>query len=184
MDHSSGILAKLRALVKEELLGHNKKMENKAAFFDRDGTLIVDKHYMHDPKEIEYFDDTLATLKSLQDRGYLLFIVTNQSGIGRGLFTVEQMHLVHDQMLDDFANAGIHITDIAFCPHAPEENCLCRKPHPKMLLDLCQKYQVAPEKSFMIGDKMIDAECGENAGMTGILLEEDDSLTQVLLLMG
>lgn len=155
-------------------------MEKKAVFFDRDGTLIVDKHYLSDPKDIVYFGDTFSALKELQKRGYELFIVTNQSGIGRGYFTLEQMHQVHAQMLKDFKNHDITISDIAFCPHAPKDQCDCRKPHPKMLLKLCQEHEVDPKKSFMVGDKEIDQECGENAGMTGLLVGQDTSLTDLL----
>jgi D-glycero-D-manno-heptose 1,7-bisphosphate phosphatase len=145
-------------------------MENKAIFFDRDGCLIIDKHYMHDPKELEYYPDTFSACKSLQDAGYQIFIVTNQSGIGRGMFTQEQMQSVHDQMIQDFKNNGIELKDIAFCPHTPDDNCSCRKPHPKMINDLSSKHQISKTSSYMIGDKISDAQCGENAGTKGCLL--------------
>ena len=145
-------------------------MTNKAVFFDRDGCLIVDKHYLQDPAELEYFPGTFSALKRLQDNEYKIFIVTNQSGIGRGFFTLEQMHTVHEQMLKDFKDQGIDITEIAFCPHSPEEDCDCRKPHPKMINELCQKYQLDKSLCFMIGDKISDAECGKNAAVNGCLI--------------
>ena len=149
-------------------------MKNKAIFFDRDGTLIIDKHYMHKVEELEYFPTCFSTLKELQNRGYLLFMVTNQSGIGRGYFKVEQMHEVHDQMIKDFTEQEIKITDIAFCPHSPDDNCDCRKPSPKMIDELVAKYNIEASQSFMLGDKVIDAECGFNAKMKGFTIGKDD----------
>lgn len=147
----------------------------KAIFFDRDATLIHDKHYMHNPKDIEYFDDTFSTLKSFQDAGYLLFIITNQSGIGRGMFTEEDMHRVHDKMLADFNKQGIKISAIKFCPHAPDDGCDCRKPHPKMILELIKEYDIEKSGSCMIGDKDIDAQAGINAGINGVVLGKSEN---------
>lgn len=158
-------------------------MKNKAVFFDRDGTLIIDKHYLSNPDDVVYFDDTFHVLKTLQERGYLLFIVTNQSGIGRGFFSESEMHQVHQKMLYDFQKEGIEIKDIVFCPHSPEDNCDCRKPHPRLINELCEKYQVDPTKSFMIGDKDIDAECGINANMGGIKLTKGVNLNSLLTLI-
>lgn len=146
---------------------------NKAVFFDRDGCLILDKHYLHDPAQLEYFPDTFSALKKIQDHGHQIFIVTNQSGIGRGFFSAQQMQAVHNQMLDDFKNHDIDVIEIAFCPHTPEDRCDCRKPHPKMINDLCQKYQLDKDYCFMIGDKLSDAECGENALITGCLIHKN-----------
>ena len=106
-------------------------MQNKALFFDRDDTLIVDKNYMYKVADLEYFPDTIPTLKKLQELGFLLFIITNQSGVGRGYFSVEQMHEFNNHMISDLASQGIEIKELVFCPHAPEDNCECRKPKPK-----------------------------------------------------
>ncbi len=149
------------------------KKSVKAIFFDRDGTLIIDKHYMHKASELEYFSDTFESLRDIQEKGYKMFMVTNQSGIGRGMFKVEDMHAVHKQMLIDFEKENIQITDIVFCPHAPNDGCDCRKPSPKLILELIQKYHVDPSKSFMIGDKIIDAQSGDAAGTTGITIFND-----------
>lgn len=145
-------------------------MTQRAVFFDRDATLIEDKHYMHKVEDIVYYSDSFSALKALQDAGYALFMVTNQSGIGRGLFTEEDMHKVHEQMLQDYKNNGITITDIAFCPHSPEQNCDCRKPSPKMILDLGAKHNINLSNSFMVGDKVSDGQAGRNANATGLLL--------------
>jgi len=148
-------------------------MSTKAIFFDRDGTLIIDKHYMHKTEELEYFPDTFESLIEIQKKGYLIFMVTNQSGIGRGMFKVEDMHNVHKQMLKDFEKQGIKITDIVYCPHAPDDCCDCRKPSPKLILGLIEKYNIDPSMSFMIGDKIIDAQSGEAAGTKGITIFND-----------
>lgn len=162
-------------------------MKKKAVFFDRDGTLILDKEYLSEPSQIEYYPDTFSALKNIADKGYLLFIITNQSGIGRGLFTEEQMHLVHTKMSEDFKEHDIKIENFSFCPHSPDDNCTCRKPSPEMIVDMCEQYAIDPARSYMIGDKISDAQCGENAAMTGMTihnLEEHsyknlDSLTQL-----
>lgn len=145
-------------------------MTQRAVFFDRDATLIEDKHYMHKVEDIEYYADSFTSLKSLQDAGFAIFIVTNQSGIGRGFFPEEDMHTVHEQIVQDYKDYNIQIKDIAFCPHSPEQKCDCRKPSPKMIFDLASKYDIELSTSFMVGDKISDAESGKRAGATGLLL--------------
>jgi D-glycero-D-manno-heptose 1,7-bisphosphate phosphatase len=149
-------------------------MTQRAVFFDRDATLIEDKHYMHKVEDIVYYDDSFSALKRLQDKNYKIFIVTNQSGIGRGMFNEAQMHEVHNQIIADYKDQAITIDDIAFCPHSPDQKCDCRKPSPKMILDLAQRYDVDLSKSFMVGDKISDAEAGKNSGATGLLLNVKD----------
>lgn len=145
-------------------------MTRKAIFFDRDGCLIIDKHYLADPNLLEYFEDTFDALQRLRDNGFLLFVVTNQSGIGRGMFTKEQMDSVHSKMLADFAAHQIKIEDIAFCPHTPDDHCECRKPAPLLINNLCKSYDIDKNSSYMIGDKLSDAQCGVNANINGCLI--------------
>jgi len=156
-------------------------MKNKAIFFDRDDTLLVDTNYMHKVEDLKYIDGVFATLREVQNRGYLIFIVTNQSGIGRGYFVEEQMHRFHEKMLEGFSSEQIKIEDIVFCPHAPEDNCDCRKPSPKLINQLCDKYQIDPAKSYMVGDKTSDVLAGENAGMSsvGINCEAKNKITKI-----
>ncbi len=143
-------------------------MGHKAIFFDRDDTLIQDKGYMHDPTDLIFFPESISTLRELQEKGFLLFIVTNQSGIGRGYFQEADMHKFNQHMLAELKTAGIEIKDIVFCPHAPENNCECRKPSPKLINDLCEKYDIDKNLSYMVGDKESDIKAGENAGLTSI----------------
>lgn len=105
-----------------------------------------------------------------------MFIVTNQSGVGRGYFSLENVHLIHKQLQNDLREVKLSpFKDFAICPHAPDENCSCRKPHPQMILDLINKHKIDPAKSYMIGDKEIDAQCGVNAGVKGIIVRQECS---------
>lgn len=149
-------------------------MSQKAIFFDRDNTLIIDSNYMHKIEQLRFFDDTFSALEIIKQKNYLLFMVTNQSGIGRGYFTVEQMHEFNNHMLCEFEKNNIHFESIAYCPHAPEDNCLCRKPHPTLINELIEKYDIDKSSSFMVGDKICDAEAGMNAGIQGVLLKKND----------
>ncbi len=153
--------------------------KNKAIFFDRDGTVIADKNYLSKPEEIEYLPQFFEAYKKISDLGFLTFLITNQSGIGRGFFTVEEMNLVHHQMQRDLINLGLKpFKEIKHCPHKPEDLCLCRKPNPLLALDLIQKYNIDPAQSYMLGDKDIDLEMAEKAGLNGILIESHQSPTK------
>ena len=142
----------------------------KAVFFDRDNTLIKDKNYMHKVSDLMFYDDTFSALKLIQSKGYKLFIITNQSGIGRGFFTEDQMNIFHKAMLEAFSENDIHFMAIKHCPHSPDDNCDCRKPSPKMIKECIDQYDIDTKSSFMIGDKAIDAQCGENSGLFGVTL--------------
>lgn len=147
----------------------------KAIFFDRDDTLIVNKPYLHKPEDIVYFSDTFSALKKIQDLGYLLFIVTNQSGVGRKMFTIDDVHKVHQKLLSDFLAHNVEISDIKICPHAPTDGCDCRKPSPKMILELIDQYSVDRDKSLMVGDKVIDYEAGVAAGLQSFIVNNPKS---------
>ncbi len=151
----------------------------KAIFFDRDDTLIIDKNYMFQPKDLDFFPDTIEVLQKLQDLGYLLFIVTNQSGVGRGYFTLEQMHQFNQNMLDKLSEHNIKIQEIAYCPHTPNDGCDCRKPSPKLLNELITKYNIDRKQSYMVGDKQSDIEAGTNAMLASILIVNGDLKTKL-----
>jgi len=149
----------------------------KAVFFDRDGTLILDRHYLMDPKDIKLIDRIIPALRLLQQKGYSLFIVTNQSGIGRGLFSEKQYFSVRNAIHTLLKNNGITIKKEYFCPHHPKEakepylqSCECRKPKPGMILEAISEFQIDPKKSFMVGDKLLDIEAGQSAGVESILV--------------
>jgi D-glycero-D-manno-heptose 1,7-bisphosphate phosphatase len=106
----------------------------------------------------------------LQDAGFQLFVVTNQSGVGRGYFSREAVEDIHALLTRHFGEAGVRIGRFYVCPHRPEDNCDCRKPHPKFLLDAAQEYRLDLRRSFMVGDRSSDIRCGQNAGTRTILV--------------
>ena len=145
-------------------------MSRKAVFLDRDGTLNVERSYLRDPALLELLPGTAPALRRLMDAGFLLFIVTNQSGIGRGYYTLEDMHRVNERLQSDLAKEGIRFEKIYFAPEAPEQPSRGRKPSPEFLHDARDEFGVDLAQSFMIGDKIIDVECGRNAGVKQSLL--------------
>ena len=142
----------------------------KAVFLDRDGTLIYEKPgvYLCDPKQVLLYKSTRPALELLAKNGFKLFMVSNQSGIGRGYFTEKEVYAVHQQLRRLLY--PIRLEDIVFCPHAPEQHCACRKPQPKMGLDLIKKYHIDPARSYMIGDKKADVEFGHALGCKAVLV--------------
>jgi D-glycero-D-manno-heptose 1,7-bisphosphate phosphatase len=137
-----------------------------AVFIDRDGTIMHDADYCSDPKQVQVFDGAAAALRRLKDAGYKIIVITNQSGIGRGFFTEKQYRAVEAevsrQLGDDLVDATY------FCPDAPGKPSKCRKPAPGMVLQAAQDHDVDLSRSFLIGDKEIDAECAHNAGVRAI----------------
>lgn len=120
---------------------------------------------------MEYFPDTMKALELFQQLGFELFIVTNQSGVGRGYFSLENVYVIHRQLQNDLRESKLSpFKDFAICPHSPDDKCECRKPSPKMIQDLIDKHHLSPDHCYMVGDKLIDAECGRNAGIQGILV--------------
>lgn len=143
---------------------------------DRDGTIILDKNYLSRVEDIEYYPDTLKALQLFQNLGYELFIVTNQSGVGRGYFSLEAVYVIHKQLQNDMREQKLApFKDFAICPHSPDDQCECRKPSGKMIQDLMEKYHISPEHSYMVGDKLIDAQAGMNAGILGIQVRHSNS---------
>jgi D-glycero-D-manno-heptose 1,7-bisphosphate phosphatase len=143
---------------------------SRAVFLDRDGTLIVEKNYLSDPAQVELLPGVPQALKQLQDAGFKLFIVTNQSGIGRGYYTLEDLHRVHDRLRAVLARDGVRIENIYFAPEAPDQPSRGRKPSPQFLFDARDEFAVDLSWSYLIGDKQIDLECGWSAGVKKCLL--------------
>ncbi len=141
-----------------------------AVFLDRDGTLVVEKNYLSDPAQVELLPGVPEALKKLQDAGFKLFIVTNQSGIGRGYYTLEDMHRVNERLCAELAEHGVRFEKIYFAPEAPEEPSRGRKPSPQFLFDARDEFGLDLSQSYMIGDKLADLECGWNAGVRQSIL--------------
>lgn len=139
-------------------------------FLDRDGTLIVEREYLADPAGVELLPGAVRGLRRLQEAGLPLILVTNQSGIGRGLFTEAQMHQVHARLKALLAAEQVRLTRIYFAPEAPDQPSRGRKPSPQFLFDARDELGLDLARSFMIGDKLIDLECGWNAGVQRSIL--------------
>lgn len=153
-------------IVERELFGH------RAVFVDRDDTIAKDVPYCGDPALFNLYDFVPAAVKRLNDAGYLVIVVTNQSGIGRGYFDEETLGRIHDKLRATVEAGGGRIDDIFFCPHTPDDHCSCRKPEIGMGLAAVAKYGIDPSRSFMIGDHDKDMEFASRLGCRGIKVSE------------
>lgn len=150
----------------------------KVIFLDRDGTINVEKDYLHKWEDFEFEKNAIEGLKKFNDLGYELIVVTNQSGIARGYYSEEDLALLNKNMCDELKRYGITILDCFYCPHHPEKgigeykkDCNCRKPNPGMLEMADSKYGIDFKSSFIIGDKESDLKAGERKGVTPILVK-------------
>ncbi len=133
---------------------------------------------LDDLLDVSLEDELFEALREFAKAGYALVVVTNQSGIGRGYYTLEQFDELCRFMLGEFEKEGVKIEKIYFCPHAPEADCLCRKPKPGMLLNAANELNIDLARSIMIGDKDSDVQAGQSAGI-GINLKLGDRLKSV-----
>jgi D-glycero-D-manno-heptose 1,7-bisphosphate phosphatase len=142
----------------------------RAVFLDRDGTLIEERNYLRRPEEVAVFPGAGAALRRLMDADFALFIVSNQSGVGRGYYTLEDVERVNRHLCDLLAREGVQFRKIYVAPEAPDQPSQVRKPSPQFLFDARDEFGLDLGQSFMIGDKLIDLECGWNAGVKKSLL--------------
>lgn len=150
----------------------------KAVFLDRDGVLNLDKGYVFRTEDLEILPDVVTTLTELKKRGFLLIVVTNQSGVARGYYDLSSVHTFHKYLAAEIVAAGGPVIDgFYICPHHPDgiispfnTDCECRKPKPGMLLRAAAEHNIDLNSSWMIGDKDSDAECAEGAGVKSILV--------------
>lgn len=145
-------------------------MSHRAAFLDRDGTIARDVHYCSDPRDFEILPRAPAAIRSLNEHGFKVVVITNQSGLARGYFTRETLSRIHDKMTSELAREGALIDAIYLCPHHPEEGCECRKPRPALLLQAAGDIDIALDRSYMIGDDPKDVEAGRAAGCRTVWL--------------
>lgn len=138
-------------------------MTKSAIFIDRDGTLIEEVNFLSRVEDLRVFEFSVSAIRALKDAGYLVIVVTNQSGIGRGIYTETDMHKIHDQMQTELGGA---IDAFYFCPHLPDEGCICRKPGLGMIEAAQADFEINIERSWMVGDKKIDIETGWNGNLS------------------
>lgn len=152
-------------------------MARPAVFLDRDGTMIEDVGYLSRPSQVHWFSFTVDAIALLNRAGFLVCVTTNQSGIGRGHYTEEQLQAIHRQMAAHLENGGAVVDDWFYCPHHPMADievyrsiCACRKPEPGMIRQACERFDIDLARSFVIGDKLLDVESAVRAGARGILV--------------
>ena len=131
---------------------------------------MEDTNYVGHVERVKLLDDAPAALRRLQAAGYRLFVVTNQSGVGRGYFTRQAVEEIHALLDRQFAAAGARVDRYYVCPHHPEDHCDCRKPQPKSLLAAAAEYELELTECFMVGDRPSDIQCGRNAGTRTVLV--------------
>lgn len=146
-------------------------MNNRALFLDRDGVINVEKNYVYRISDFEFNKGIFRLCRHYQDLNYKIFIVTNQSGIARGYYTIEDLITLHKWMLSCFLKKKITIHKIYFCPHHPKYDldCDCRKPSPGMILQAKKEYKLDLSNSILIGDRKSDLEAGKNAGINNLV---------------
>lgn len=153
----------------------------RAAFFDRDGVLNEDVGFAHRPDQIAWMPGAREAVKRLNDAGFLVFVVTNQGGVARGLYSEEHVRTLHRWMQEELRAVGAHVDDFYHCPHHPDHgeppyrtDCRCRKPEPGMLLQAMAEWPVEPQGSFLIGDRETDVQAAQRAGIEGMLYRGGD----------
>lgn len=154
-------------------------MSRKAIFLDRDGVLInnAEHYYIWEQNQMEFIDGVFENLKKLALQGFQFFIVSNQGGISRGIYSKSDVLKLHESMIETLRQHDIDIQEIAFCPHHSEiENCLCRKPHSLMIERLVAKHRISREESYFIGDSETDMEAAKRAGIQGIKVHPNQNM--------
>ena len=154
-------------------------MSRPALFLDRDGVINIEKNYLHKVEDFEFIDGIFALCKKYQALGYLIVVVTNQSGIARGYYSEEEFSLLTRWMVDVFNREGIAISDVYHCPHHPDISgvCNCRKPEPGMLLEAAKKHNIDLKHSLLVGDSERDITAAYQAGVEETYLFSPDATT-------
>jgi len=140
-------------------------MSDKALFLDRDGVINIDYGYVYEIEKFEFNEGIFELLQLFVEKGYKLFIVTNQSGIGRGYYTHQDFLKLTDWMLEEFRKRDLIVESVKYCFHAPEEKCDCRKPAIGMVNNILKNYTIDLENSWLIGDKQSDIDLAHNASI-------------------
>ncbi len=155
----------------------NSSVARRPVILDRDGTIVVDRHYLDDPAQLDFLPGAAAGLRALSERGHRIIVVSNQSGVARGLFTLERMQQVNDRLIRMAAEAGARIDAIYCCPHGPADDCACRKPNTRLVLDAAARFEFDPARAIVIGDKSTDVELGRRVRALTMLISSDGRAT-------
>ena len=154
---------------------------NKAIFLDRDGTINVERNYLYRIQDFEFLPGVIDALRQLQRAGFLLIVVTNQSGIGRGYYTEEDFNKLNKWMVEYLNNQGVVISDVYYCPHLPDatvriyrKECECRKPKLGMYMQAVSEHNLDLSQSYAIGDKIRDCEICKSTGCKGFLIGNNE----------
>jgi len=145
-------------------------MKQVAVFLDRDGTIIEDTHYPNDPEKVVLVPNAVEGLKLMREKGYLLFVISNQSGVARGIIKDSDFKTVHERVCHLLAEANVQIEGFAYCFHHPDDHCFCRKPKTDLVPRSFKGYPLALKESFTVGDKLSDLELADNIGCRGCLV--------------
>jgi len=149
---------------------HRSRAPRPAAFLDRDGTLVPDTGYMHDPNDLALFPGTAEALRTIAAAGYALVVISNQAGVGRGLFCLTRAYEVMARLRILLREEGVELDAVYLCPHRPDEGCECRKPRTALLERAADDLGLALRRSVMVGDKWIDVEAAHRVGAVGVLV--------------
>lgn len=149
-------------------------MSRRAVFLDRDGTIIEDAGYLSDARDVRLLPGALDALGALRNAGFALVLVSNQSGVGRGLISPTQLAEVHRRLEDELASGSVTLDSALYCTHKPTDGCDCRKPAPGMILEAASQIGIEISASYLVGDRETDVLAGVAAGCRPILLGPDD----------
>jgi D-glycero-D-manno-heptose 1,7-bisphosphate phosphatase len=153
----------------------------KAVFLDRDGVINNgDLYYTYKKEDFVFNDDVFTSLRLLEKHNYLLIIITNQGGIAKGIYSKNDVDILHQHMLNEFKNEQINITEVYYCPHHDSiENCICRKPNSGNIEKAIARFNIDRKQSFLIGDSQRDIEAGTKAGLTCFKIDKNESIRDV-----
>lgn len=145
-------------------------MANQAVFLDRDGTIAKNINYCSRPEDFELLPHTAEAISLLNQHGFKVIVITNQSGIARGHFTEDMLAKIHDKMKGELAKEGAWVDAIYYCPHHPDDNCECRKPKPKLAIQAAKDHDIELKDSLVVGDLQMDIDLGKAIGCRTILV--------------
>jgi D-glycero-D-manno-heptose 1,7-bisphosphate phosphatase len=149
---------------------------DRVVILDRDGTIVHNRHYLSDPEGLEFLPGAADGLRALYEQSFRLLVISNQSGVRRGLFSLEQLQAMNVRLMRMVEDSGARIERIYVCPHRPDENCACRKPRTQLLLQAAAELKFDPARAVVIGDSPSDVEFGHRVGALTMLIAAQERL--------